>query len=122
MRNAIKITGMAATLALSLAASSAFAHALLEKATPAVGSTVASASELRLEFSEGVEPKFSGATLTGAGGAAPLGKPVVDPSDNKILILKIEKPLAAGVYTVNWHAVSVDTHHTQSNFQFTVKP
>ena len=122
MRNMIKTTGIAAALALSLAANSAFAHAQLEKATPGVGSTVASAAELRLEFSEGVEPKFSGATLTGAGGAVALGKPAVDPSDNKILIIKIEKPLAAGVYTVNWHAVSVDTHHTQGSFEFTVKP
>jgi hypothetical protein len=122
MQNIIKTTGIAAALALSLAASSAFAHAQLEKATPGVGSTVASASELRLEFSEGVEPKFSGATLSGNAGAVPLGKPAVDPSDNKILIIKIEKPLAAGVYTVNWHAVSVDTHHTQGDFEFTVKP
>ena len=122
MRNMIKTMGIAAALALSLAASSAFAHAELEKATPGVGSTVASATELRLEFSEGVEPKFTGATLSGPAGAVPLGRPAVDPSDNKILLIKIEKPLAAGVYTVNWHAVSVDTHHTQGNFQFTVKP
>jgi copper resistance protein C len=122
MRNAIKSTGVAAALALSVAASAAFAHALLEKATPGVGSTVTGASELRLEFSEGVEPKFTNATITGAGGAVPLGRPAVDPSDNKILIMKIEKPLAAGAYTVNWHAVSVDTHHTQGSFAFTVKP
>ncbi len=51
----------------------AFAHAQLEKATPAVGGTVASASEIRLEFSEGVEPKFSKVSVTGPGGAVPLG-------------------------------------------------
>ena len=122
MQNTIKITAIAAALALSFAANSAFAHALLEKATPAVGSTVTGAADLRLEFSEGVEPKFTGATLSGNAGAVPLGKPAIDPSDNKILIIKIEKPLAAGVYTVTWHAVSVDTHHTQGNFEFTVKP
>ena len=48
----------------------AFAHAQLEKATPAVGGTVSSASEIRLEFSEGVEPKFSKVSLTGPSGAA----------------------------------------------------
>jgi copper resistance protein C len=122
MRNTIKSTCVAATLALSLAASAAHAHALLEKATPGVGSTVAGASELRLEFSEGVEPKFTGATISGPGGAVPLGRPAVDPSDNKVLLIKIEKALAAGAYTVNWHAVSVDTHHTQGSFNFTVKP
>ena len=50
---------IAASLAFAVIATQAFAHAQLEKATPAVGGTVASASEIRLEFSEGVEPKFS---------------------------------------------------------------
>jgi copper resistance protein C len=34
----------------------------------------------------------------------------------------IVKPLSAGEYKVHWQAVSVDTHHTQGSFQFTVKP
>ena len=58
------------SLGLALTANSAFAHAHLEKATPPVGGTVSSPSEIRLEFSEGVEPKFSKVTLTGPGGAA----------------------------------------------------
>ncbi len=53
------ILKIASSLAFALTATSAFAHAQLEKATPAVGGTVASASEIRLEFSEGVEPKFT---------------------------------------------------------------
>ncbi len=52
----------------------------------------------------------------------PLGKPSVDPADNSVLIVKVGKTLPPGVYTVTWHAVSVDTHHTQGDFQFTVKP
>jgi copper resistance protein C len=84
--NRVSIVKIAATLAFACAATSAFAHAQLEKATPAVGGTVASASEIRLEFSEGVEPRFS-----------------------------------PGAYRVHWHAVSVDTHHTQGTFEFTVK-
>jgi copper resistance protein C len=39
-----------------------------------------------------------------------------------VLIVPISKALAAGAYTVHWHAVSVDTHHTQGTFEFTVKP
>lgn len=113
-------TGLAALLALSTAA---FAHAQLEKATPGVGSTVASASEIRLEFSEGVEPKFTAVTLTADGGAEQaLGKPGVAAGDSKVLIVRIVKPLAPGSYTVSWHAVSVDTHHTQGTFNFTIKP
>ena len=56
---------IAVALAFALTTAQAFAHAKLEKATPAVGGTVASASEIRLEFSEGVEPKFSKVSVTG---------------------------------------------------------
>jgi methionine-rich copper-binding protein CopC len=46
------------------------------------GGTVASASEIRLTLSEGVEPRFSGVSLTAPGGAnVPLGPPKVEESD-----------------------------------------
>ncbi len=121
--NRRSIVKTAAALAFVFAATAAFAHAQLERATPAVGGTVTSPAEIRLKFSEGVEPRFSGVALTTDGGAAvPLGKPSVDPADNSVLIVKVGKTLPPGVYTVNWHAVSVDTHHTQGDFQFTVTP
>jgi methionine-rich copper-binding protein CopC len=121
--NRRSIVKIAAALAFVFAAPAAFAHAQLEKATPAVGGTVSSPAEIRLKFSEGVEPRFSGVALTAEGGApVPLGKPSVDPADNSVLIVKVGKTLPPGVYTVNWHAVSVDTHHTQGDFQFTVTP
>lgn len=111
------------SLAFALIAAQAFAHAQLEKATPAVGGTVASASEIRLEFSEGIEPKFTKVTLTGPGGTAvPLGAAKTESGNQAVLIAPISKPLSAGVYTVRWQAVSVDTHHTQGTFDFTVKP
>jgi methionine-rich copper-binding protein CopC len=113
---------IAASLALTFAATSAFAHAQLEKAVPPVGGTVAPPSQIRLEFSEGVEPRFTHVTLTAAGaGAERLGAPNVEPGHQNVLIVPIAKPLSPGVYTVHWHAVSVDTHHTQGTFQFTVK-
>jgi methionine-rich copper-binding protein CopC len=111
------------SLAFALSADAVLAHALLQKAVPAVGGTVSSPSEIRIEFSEGVEPRFSGIALTSAGGAAqPVGKSAVETGDNKVLVTKIGKKLPPGVYTVNWHAVSVDTHHTQGSFSFTVQP
>ena len=111
-----------ASLAFALSATAAFAHAQLDKATPPVGGTVSAPSEIRLKFTEGVEPRFSGIALSAAGAAQPLGKAAVDPADNSVLIVKVTKKLPPGVYTVNWHAVSVDTHHTQGSFNFTVKP
>jgi len=32
------------------------------------------------------------------------------------------KPLPPGTYTVDWHALSVDTHTTQGHFTFEIKP
>ena len=64
--NILKIAG---SLAFALAAAPAFAHAQLEKATPPVGGTVSPPSEIRLEFSEGVELRFTKVTLSGPGGA-----------------------------------------------------
>ena len=116
------ILKIATSLAFALAATSAFAHAQLEKATPAVGSTVSPPSEIRLEFSEGVELKFTKVTLTGPSGAAALGAASTESGNQAVLIVPISKPLSAGVYTVRWQAVSVDTHHTQGTFEFTVKP
>ncbi len=114
---------LGASLAFALAAGAAFAHAQLDKAVPPVGGTVTSPAEIRLKFTEGVEPRFSGIALAGEGGAAvPLGAPSVDPADNSVLIAKVAKTLPPGVYTVTWHAVSVDTHKTQGSFSFTVKP
>jgi len=116
------ILKIAASLGFTLLATQAFAHAQLQKATPPVGGTVASPSEIRLEFSEGVEPKFSKVSLTGPGGAAvPLGAAATAPSNQAVLIVPISKPLSPGAYTVHWQAVSVDTHHTQGTFEFTVK-
>ena len=51
----------------------------------------------------------------------PLGAAKVEAGHQKVLIVPIAKPLSPGAYTVHWHAVSVDTHHTQGTFEFTVK-
>ena len=121
--NRRSIVRIAAALAFAFTVPAAFAHAQLEKAMPPVGGAVTSPAEIRLKFSEGVEPRFSGIALTAEGAAAvPLGQPSVDPADKSVLIVKVGKTLPPGLYTVTWHAVSVDTHHTQGDFQFTVKP
>jgi copper resistance protein C len=123
MTNRTFVLALTASLAFGLNVQTALAHALLKKATPAVGGTVSgSPSEIRINFSEGVEPSFSGLTLTSeAGGPVPVGKSAVDPSDNSTLITPVSQTLKPGVYTVNWHAVAIDTHKTQGSFEFTVK-
>ena len=87
---------IATLLAFSLAATTVYAHAQLIKATPTVGSTVASAIEIRLKFSEGVEPRFSGVTLTAADGSnVPLGQPKIEGSDKSVLIMQVARALAS---------------------------
>jgi methionine-rich copper-binding protein CopC len=94
------------------------------KALPPVGGVVTgSPSEIKIIFSEGVEPTFSGIQLTGADGRAiPTGKASNDPADRAILVVPVKGRLQPGSYKVIWHAVSVDTHRTQGSFSFEVKP
>ena len=121
MRQILKNPPLA--FAFAFAATAAFAHAQLGQGDARGRRRVASATEIRLKFSEGVEPRFSGIALTAADGAAsPLGAAQHRPGDASVSSSPIAKPLPPGVYTVTWSAVSTDTHHTQGDFQFTVKP
>jgi methionine-rich copper-binding protein CopC len=108
--------------ALGLAvAGAAQAHAALERASPRVGSTVqASPSEVRMWFSEALEPAFSAASIEGDGAAG--GKALVDPKDRRELVIPLPRPLPAGRYQVKWAVVSVDGHRTEGDFKFTVAP
>lgn len=100
----------------------AFAHAHLEASTPAANSTVTAPSELDLKFSEELNLKFTGVELAGpAASAVKLNEPVLMDGD-KTLMVPISGLMPAGIYTVNWHALSEDGHKTQGSFKFTVKP
>lgn len=100
----------------------AFAHAFLDKASPAVGSEVpVSPPALSLSYTEPVEPLFSTVHVTDSSGVrVDDGKPVPQ-DDGRILSVPLKK-LAPGVYAVEWHVTSVDTHKTEGHFTFTVKP
>ena len=108
--------------AVSLFGQAALAHAFLDHASPAVGSEISgSPPTLSLTYSEPVEPLFSTIRVTGAGGArVDQGKPVPQ-QDGRVLQIGL-KPLSPGVYSVEWHITSVDTHKTDGHFSFTVKP
>ncbi|HZL29571.1 MAG TPA: copper homeostasis periplasmic binding protein CopC [Pseudolabrys sp.] len=119
MRNLIQA---AAALALFIgAATAAMAHAHLDHASPAVGSTVSPApSEVVLWFSEMLEPAFSSVEVRdGNGAAVQAGKPRVDPRQRTQMRVPL-KHLAPGTYKVLWRVLSVDTHRSQGNFSFTV--
>jgi methionine-rich copper-binding protein CopC len=98
------------------------AHAFLNQAVPVGGAVPASPKEIRLTFSEGVEPRFSGIELaTSDGRPIAAGPAATAPGDDKQLVLAVP-PLASGRYRVSWHVVSVDTHRTEGEYTFTVGP
>jgi copper resistance protein C len=100
----------------------ALAHAFLDRAFPAVGSEVSgSPPAISLTYTEPVEPLFSTIHVMDAtGGRVDEGKPAVQ-DDGRILQVPLKK-LPPGVYSVEWHVTSVDTHKTEGHFTFTVKP
>ena len=106
-----------------LAASTAWAHAMLERASPAVGGTVRSApGEVMLRFTEPVEPAFSAVQVLGpAGERVDAGDARVDEHEKTVLRTPL-KQLAPGIYKVIWRVVSVDTHVTNGDFKFTIAP
>jgi len=109
-------------IATALTPASARAHAFLDHAVPAVGSIVSTAPpELRLFFTQELEPSFSGLTLSGDDGRAiATGAASVDPLNRAEMVLKLP-PLAPGHYRVNWHVVSTDTHRTEGTFTFDIQ-
>ena len=115
--------GAALFLLGSLSASPVFAHAHLQQQTPAANSEVSPAPQtLTLNFSEGIEPGFSGVTLTGPDRRIiPVGKAVRNEKDNTQLVIPLNEALGDGLYTVEWHGVSVDGHKTKGQYQFSVK-
>jgi hypothetical protein len=106
----------------SMFAPAAQAHAFLDHAVPAVGSTAPAPREVRLWFTEAVEPAFSAVTVTNAASdRVDDGKIAIDSHNPQELHVRV-KPLMPGVYHVQWRVISVDTHRTQGNFSFMVEP
>ena len=118
----MKLIARLTIVALLLTASSAWAHAFLDHAEPAVGSTVdVPPTEIKIWFTEKLEPAFSQIQLFDHH-----GKPVtqnhatVDPAEPSLLTLAVPA-LAPGEYKVTWKVMSVDTHMTVGNFGFAVR-
>jgi len=104
--------------ALSLVASAASAHAMLEQAMPAAGATLAkSPGTLTLQFSENLEPAFSSVAVTDdAGRSVTAGASSASGAKMSVPL----EPLRPGTYRVVWHALSVDTHRTEGSYSFTI--
>jgi copper resistance protein C len=101
---------------------SAFGHAFVDHADPRVGSTVSKAPAVHIWFTQEPEPAFSRIEVYNSDGKQVDNKDTrADDKDAKELIVSLPD-LPAGTYKVIWHVLSVDTHKTQGDFKFSVKP
>ena len=101
----------------------ASAHAFLDHALPGIGSAVhESPAQLKLWFSERLEPEFSTVeVLDWRGKRVDKGDPQVDSADP--MLLRISLPLLSpGRYSVTWRVLSVDTHIARGEFTFDIAP
>ena len=108
--------------AQALLPAAAAAHAMLDRAMPPVGSTVAAAPrEIVLSFTGPVEPAFSSIEVRSEAGAAmQAGKASVGAKRTQLRVAL--KALPPGSYKVIWRVLSVDTHRSQGDFTFRVGP
>jgi hypothetical protein len=109
-------------VALVLWTGTARAHAFLARSDPAVGATVPAPKQVSIWYTEKVEPAFSRIEVTdSAGKRVDDGGTHIDAANHELLHVAL-RPVPPGTYKVTWHVVSVDTHHTQGDFTFTVAP
>ena len=111
---------LALPAALFFGISGANAHADLEHSTPAANASIGSPEKIELHFSEAVEPRLSGIKLVKGG--TEVATHAMPASDTKALVAMPSAPLAPGVYTVSWTAMTpADGHKMTGTFTFTVK-
>ncbi|HBU6129563.1 MULTISPECIES: CopC domain-containing protein YobA [Enterobacter] len=109
-------------LASTVISPSVLAHAHLKQQSPAADSQVAPPQVLTLNFSEGIEPGFSGVVVTDAQKQViKTGTASRDEKNKAQLTVPLEQTLAPGAYRVDWHVVSVDGHKTKGSYHFSVK-
>jgi methionine-rich copper-binding protein CopC len=122
MKSNVKLSAILIVFAMGLC-EAASAHAFLDHAEPRVGSKVsASPDEVKIWFTQELEPAFSSIKVFDANGNQVDKKDThLDDKDKKLLKVSLST-LAPGEYKVVWQVVSVDTHRTNGDFKFQIKP
>lgn len=107
-------------LLLVLLAPSASAHAILKTADPAPSSHVDVGLEtIAIEFTEDVERTYTDADIVDSEGESWRTDVAFDDARHNVIHLAT-RPLADGIYSVSWKALSVDTHTTRGTFVIAV--
>ena len=110
------LLALAATLAVLLPGTPAWAHNALAEANPAKNATVRKApTRVTLRFLQKLKPGDTTITVTGASPVRASG-PTVDGATSSITFA----PLGNGAYTVAYRVVSKDGHTVQGSYRFTV--
>lgn len=111
-------------MTVTLLPATASAHAFLDRAEPRVGADIKhSPGAVKIWFTEQPEHAFSTIRVFDAQGNEVDKKDThTDPDDAKALDVSVPADLPPGTYKVEWKVLSIDTHRTQGNFKFTIKP
>ena len=97
----------------------AFGHARLLEQSPKADATLSvPPREVRLMFSDYLEPEECRVAVSDAKGRSVAAAPPAIARD--LVVVKL-KSLPPGRYRVEWHAVSEDWHRTRGAYEFTVK-
>ncbi len=95
----------------------------MDHAEPGVGSAAAKPpAEVKIWFTQNLESAFSTIKVLDAEGKQVDKKDAHLDSENKSILIVSLPPLPGGTYKVVWRVVSIDTHHTNGDFKFTIKP
>lgn len=112
----------------TLAATAALAHPSLIDSTPKDNSEGPAPAKIELRFSEKLTRQFSKANLVmtkmpgmASHGPMKMAAKVGMADDPKVMVLTPNQALAPGKYSVEWRAVSADTHPVNGKITFTVK-
>ena len=116
------LAGIVAVAALVLPAS-AWAHAALLQTVPLASRTINTApTEVRLRYSEPVEPRFAIVSVTDAAGRQVTdGNPSTAPGSPQTLVTPLRR-VPEGWYLVFWRVISADGHPVRGAFTFAVGP
>jgi copper transport protein len=122
-RRVRSIVVVAATVAALAAPAAAWAHAALLRTSPSASVTVNTPpTQVKLTFSEAVEPRFAIVSVTDAGGRQQTaGHPFRSPQNPAELDVAVGH-LAEGWYLVFWRVISADGHPVRGAFTFAVGP
>jgi methionine-rich copper-binding protein CopC len=112
---------VAIALTILAGASMVDAHAKLARSEPPLASTLRTApGEVRLWFTENLEPTFSAAHLLDGDGRRVGGVDSKVDETNPALLRLTVPPLGDGRYTVVYRVVSIDSHVTTGELRFVI--